>query len=53
MGLTRTPARSVGVEELEHRGQHLEEAPPDRIFSDPSQAGTRQFLDRVIAAGRL
>ena len=34
-------------------GRILEEGPPDQIFSTPAQARTRQFLDRVIAAGRL
>jgi polar amino acid transport system ATP-binding protein len=34
-------------------GRILEDGPPDRIFSQPSEPRTRQFLDRVIAAGRL
>ncbi len=34
-------------------GRILEEGPPDQIFSSPAEARTRQFLDRVIAAGRL
>jgi polar amino acid transport system ATP-binding protein len=34
-------------------GRILEEGPPDRIFREPTEARTRQFLDRVIAAGRL
>jgi len=34
-------------------GQILEEGPPSQIFSAPAQARTRQFLDRVIAAGRM
>ena len=34
-------------------GRILEEGPPDQIFSTPAEARTRQFLDRVIAAGRL
>jgi polar amino acid transport system ATP-binding protein len=34
-------------------GVILEEGPPERIFSTPTQPRTRQFLDRVIAAGRL
>ena len=33
-------------------GRILEQGPPDRIFREPSEARTRQFLDRVIAAGR-
>jgi len=34
-------------------GRILEEGPPSQIFSAPLEARTRQFLDRVIAAGRL
>jgi polar amino acid transport system ATP-binding protein len=34
-------------------GVILEEGPPDRIFGTPTEARTRQFLQRVIAAGRL
>jgi polar amino acid transport system ATP-binding protein len=34
-------------------GRILEEGPPERIFQEPSEPRTRQFLDRVIAAGRL
>jgi polar amino acid transport system ATP-binding protein len=34
-------------------GRILEEGPPDRIFGDPQEARTRQFLDRVIRAGRM
>jgi len=34
-------------------GRILEAGPPDQIFSNPSEARTRQFLDRVIAAGRM
>jgi polar amino acid transport system ATP-binding protein len=34
-------------------GRILEDGPPDQIFSNPSEARTRQFLDRVIAAGRM
>jgi polar amino acid transport system ATP-binding protein len=30
-----------------------EEGPPDRLFSEPVEARTRQFLDRIIKAGRL
>jgi polar amino acid transport system ATP-binding protein len=36
-----------------HRGQILESGPPERIFEDPSQARTREFLQRVIDAGRM
>jgi len=34
-------------------GVILEEGPPDVIFGEPREARTRQFLDRIIAAGRL
>jgi polar amino acid transport system ATP-binding protein len=34
-------------------GKILEAGPPERIFGDPSEPRTRQFLDRIIAAGRL
>jgi polar amino acid transport system ATP-binding protein len=31
----------------------LEQGPPDMIFSNPTQQRTRQFLERIIEAGRL
>ncbi len=34
-------------------GQILEEGPPKDIFGNPREARTRQFLDRVIQAGRM
>jgi len=34
-------------------GRILEEGPPTQIFSTPREPRTRQFLDRVIEAGRL
>jgi polar amino acid transport system ATP-binding protein len=34
-------------------GRILEDGPPSRIFSAPREPRTRQFLDRVIAAGRM
>ena len=34
-------------------GVILEQGPPARIFSAPAEARTRQFLDRIIEAGRL
>lgn len=34
-------------------GRILEEAPPDKLFSDPANPRTRQFLQRIIEAGRL
>jgi polar amino acid transport system ATP-binding protein len=34
-------------------GVILEEGPPDRIFTRPSEPRTQQFLQRITAAGRL
>ena len=34
-------------------GRILEQGPPDAIFGSPSEERTRQFLDRVIQAGRM
>ena len=34
-------------------GVILEEGPPEQIFTAPREERTRQFLDRVIEAGRL
>jgi polar amino acid transport system ATP-binding protein len=34
-------------------GVILEQGPPEQIFSSPAEARTRQFLDRIIRAGRL
>jgi polar amino acid transport system ATP-binding protein len=31
----------------------LEQGPPAQIFSSPQEPRTRQFLDRIIEAGRL
>ncbi len=35
------------------QGVILEEGPPQQIFSDPHQERTQQFLQRIIAAGRM
>jgi len=35
------------------QGQILEEGPPERIFGDPTEPRTRQFLERVIQSGRM
>jgi polar amino acid transport system ATP-binding protein len=35
------------------QGRILEEGPPERIFSEPRDPRTRQFLQRIIEAGRL
>ncbi|TAK00065.1 MAG: amino acid ABC transporter ATP-binding protein [Chloroflexota bacterium] len=34
-------------------GVILEQGPPDRIFGSPTEPRTRQFLARIVAAGRL
>lgn len=34
-------------------GRILEEGPPAKLFADPEHPRTRQFLQRIIAAGRL
>ena len=34
-------------------GTILEQGPPDEIFGDPREERTRQFLQRIVAAGRL
>jgi polar amino acid transport system ATP-binding protein len=36
-----------------HKGQILEEGPPDQIFGDPREPRTKAFLQRVTDAGRL
>ncbi|HVL54843.1 MAG TPA: amino acid ABC transporter ATP-binding protein [Vitreimonas sp.] len=50
MGFARDIAARVGFLDA---GRLLEIAPPDEIFSAPREARTRQFLQRVIDAGRL
>jgi polar amino acid transport system ATP-binding protein len=34
-------------------GVILEEGPPEQIFTDPREARTQRFLQRIVAAGRL
>jgi polar amino acid transport system ATP-binding protein len=34
-------------------GRIIEEAPPEKLFADPESPRTRQFLQRIIEAGRL
>jgi len=34
-------------------GRIVEQGPPDQLFGDPHEARTRQFLQRIIEAGRL
>ena len=36
-----------------HEGRILERGEPERIFRDPQAPETRQFLRRVLEAGRL
>jgi len=36
-----------------HQGEILEEGAPETMFSAPTNEATRQFLDRIIAAGRM
>jgi polar amino acid transport system ATP-binding protein len=50
MGFARETARRVCFLDA---GVILEEGPPDRMFSEPVHPRTRQFLQRIIAAGRL
>ena len=35
------------------QGRILEQGPPAQIFAEPAEARTRQFLNRIIEAGRL
>ncbi|MGH2678091.1 MAG: amino acid ABC transporter ATP-binding protein, partial [Actinomycetota bacterium] len=50
MGFARDIARRVCFLDA---GVILEEGPPERIFTEPEHPRTRQFLQRIIAAGRL
>jgi polar amino acid transport system ATP-binding protein len=50
MGFARDIAGRVAFLD---EGRILEEGPPERIFSSPTEARTRQFLQRIIEAGRL
>ena len=34
-------------------GRILEQGPPAQIFAEPREARTRQFLNRIIEAGRM
>ena len=36
-----------------HQGEILEEGDPETMFRAPTHEETRQFLDRIIAAGRM
>jgi polar amino acid transport system ATP-binding protein len=50
MGFARDVADLVGFLDA---GVMLEVGPPAAIFGDPQQPRTRQFLQRIVAAGRL
>jgi polar amino acid transport system ATP-binding protein len=50
MGFARDIASRVCFLEA---GKILEQGPPGRIFTSPENPRTRQFLQRIIAAGRL
>ena len=50
MGFARDIATRVAFVD---EGRILEEAPPAQLFSEPREARTRQFLQRIIEAGRL
>jgi polar amino acid transport system ATP-binding protein len=50
MSFAREVADKVGFLDA---GVILEEGPPEQIFSSPREQRTREFLSRVIEAGRL
>jgi polar amino acid transport system ATP-binding protein len=50
MGFARQVADSVAFLD---RGVLLEQGPPEQVLGDPVEPRTRQFLSRVIDAGRL
>jgi polar amino acid transport system ATP-binding protein len=50
MGFARDVANRVC---FLHEGRILEEGPPAQIFSAPRETRTAQFLQRIVAAGRL
>ena len=50
MGFARDVAHRVCFLD---EGGILEQGPPEEIFGQPEQERTRQFLERVIEAGRL
>ncbi len=50
MGFARDVANRVC---FLHEGRVLESGPPARIFGEPTEERTRQFLRRIIEAGRL
>jgi polar amino acid transport system ATP-binding protein len=50
MGFARDVAHRVAFLEA---GRILEQGAPEQIFTEPREAATRTFLDRIIAAGRM
>ncbi len=50
MGFARDIADSVCFLD---QGRILEQGPPEQIFGRPTEQRTREFLDRIISAGRL
>jgi polar amino acid transport system ATP-binding protein len=50
MGFARDIARRVCFLD---EGVLLEQGPPEQIFSSPREERTQQFLERIIAAGRM
>lgn len=50
MGFARDVASRVA---FLHQGRVLEYGPPEQVLMDPQQPRTREFLARIISAGRL
>jgi polar amino acid transport system ATP-binding protein len=50
MGFARDVAHRVAFLE---EGTILEQGAPEQMFTEPREAATRTFLDRIIAAGRM
>jgi polar amino acid transport system ATP-binding protein len=50
MGFARDVADTVCFLDA---GRVLESGPPEQVLSEPREARTRQFLKRIIDAGRL
>ena len=50
MGFARDVANRVAFLE---NGSILEQGEPEQMFTEPREAATRTFLDRIIAAGRM
>jgi polar amino acid transport system ATP-binding protein len=50
MGFARDVAHRVCFLDA---GRILEQGPPEQLFEDPSEERTRQFLQRIVAAGRM